>query len=188
VPGPTPAKDRKPAPRSDAQPTVDKPKPRRKTLADIPNPEPTKVPERRPVSKRVPGVDPAKLDPDLGPDPNLGIETPQTGEAERAAERPNPSRPAADPRPAAPPASGTEAEAEVEEPLAAPTLRVVEDLDPDAYEPDPTPFDIDAEADEQNEGPDPEPVDELDDDDDDDEFAGDFDPALAPPPGYRTPD
>ena len=89
-----------------------------------------------------------------------------------------------------------------------PALRVVEDLDPDTYEPDPEPFDIDAEdtdtfGDRGLGGPadaissgvgtlegdaDDEFDDSFDDDDDDDEFGGGFDPALAPPPGYRPPE
>ncbi len=251
---------------SDAQPVVEPPKQRRKTLADIPNPEPVRTIERppapdlhsrktpesisrkasevtsrqapevakstapeaakskapeaaktkahevsgkapqinspkageaqsRPVVKptgpqsvegqrrltptgRIPGVDPAKLDPSLGPDPNLGIEKPgpmaQTASA----------------------ASLAEVEPELEEPPAVPTLRVVEDLDPDAYEPDPMPFDIDADPTMETDlSPEAEAAvdsslddDDFDDDDDDDEFGGDFDPALAPPPGYRAPD
>ncbi|MGI9595281.1 MAG: DNA translocase FtsK, partial [Acidimicrobiales bacterium] len=289
-PGSTGA-DRSSSPSLDAQPTVPKPKQRRKTLADIPNPEPARIPDRRPpatsgakqpparpkadstpapgakkppapqkpgpaapgpaVEKSsagpragsspkpgaeksstrqkaasadastgkaaeraaprtgprtdaksapsvrrsaspIPGVDPTKLDPSLGPDPDLGIEKP--GPGARVA-------PAAAPAP-------EPVEDVAEEPPPAPKLRVVEDLDPDAFEPDPTPFDIDAEdtvgsepgsIDDGLDDPDDDqhPADadsalveddDFDEDDDDDEFAGDFDPALAPPPGYRTPE
>jgi hypothetical protein len=166
-PAPAPAS---PAERPVAQPKVDEPRPRRRTLADIPNPEPIRTPERPRGSGPVPGVDPSKLDPALGPDPELGIE--------KASPRAPVARP--DDEPA------------VEDPTPpVPTLRVVEDLDPEIYEEDPTPFDIDAEdtnppfADSiRSDG------DALDGDEvgDDDEFAGDFDPALAPPPGYRRPD
>ncbi len=175
---------------TDAQPTVAKPKQRRKTLADIPNPEPVRIPERRPkpaptAQSRIPGVDPSKLDPNLGPDPQLGIEKPPASGRAKA--------PPAGPGGQAEPGEG---------PPSVPNLRVVEDLDPDAFEPDPMPFDIDAENDGDRrdssdaaeaantiDGTNATDGDQADEDDpDDDEFAGDFDPALAPPPGYRTPD
>jgi len=83
-----------------------------------------------------------------------------------------------------------------------PTLRVVEDLDPDAFEPDPEPFDIASEETdtfgERSAGGPADALsggvgtvsddDDFDDDFDDDEFGGGFDPALAPPPGYRPPE
>lgn len=257
---------------ADAQPVIPEKRPRRKTLADIPNPEPTPMPEAKPrrktladipnpepqrasdprpsqeprpsadprqtanqnrtpeakaapvtrtvveqktqpqktpkpvtsssappaVSKTgtpVPGVDPAKLDPNLGPDPGLGIEKASS----KANLRPGPATATARAVP-------VEAEKGPEkEPPAVPSLRVVEDLDPDAFEPDPAPFDIDAEdtdtfgdrgvggaADaisvEAADGDDSFDDEAFDDDDDDDEFGGGFDPALAPPPGYRPPE
>ena len=169
-----------------AQPEVEEPRKRRRTLADIPNPEPVRIPERpRARSGRVPGVDPSKLDPGLGPDPDLGVEAPPAPAAEP---RPQPTKPTA---PSEPPAG-------------VPTLRVVEDLDPDEVEPEPTPFDIDDEDTDHGMGPvsppraaasaddgfddDVDDIEDLDDLDDDDDFDGDFDPALAPPPGYRPPE
>ncbi|MEM9563780.1 MAG: DNA translocase FtsK 4TM domain-containing protein [Actinomycetota bacterium] len=170
-----------PRPAAD-QPAVDQPKKRRRTLADIPNPEPVRLPERpRAGSGPVPGVDPTKLDANLGPDPDLGIEKPTAGST------PTPT--------ATPPAT-----ARPDTP-AVPTLRVVEDLDPDDGDPEPTPFNIDdEETDHGLRSPAPAgrstPADaigvEADDDDDDDEelagFDGGIDPALAPPPGYRPPE
>ncbi len=164
-----------PRPNAD-QPTVDEPKRRRRTLADIPNPEPVRIPERpRAGSGPVPGVDPTRLDADLGPDPDLGIEKPTAG-----------SEPAAPPPGAAPPDTP-----------AIPTLRVVEDLDPDEVDPEPTPFDIDDEETDHGLGPAGSadgaaaaPVDDEDGEDDDElaGFDGGIDPALAPPPGYRPPE
>ena len=143
----------------------------------------------------VPGVDPSKLDPNLGPDPELGIE--------KATIKANPK-----PGIAAATAGAVAAQASEPQAPPVPALRVVEDLDPDTYEPDPEPFDIDAEdtdtfGDRGLGGPadaissgvgtlvgdaDDEFDDSFDDDDDDDEFGGGFDPALAPPPGYRPPE
>jgi S-DNA-T family DNA segregation ATPase FtsK/SpoIIIE len=147
----------------------------KQTPTAAPQRRPAATAERRPTATPVPGVDPKKLDPALGPDPDLGIEkTPAA-----ATLNPQKAAPAAEPASAEPPVD------------QAPKLRVVEDLDPDAFEPDPMPFDIDAEE-PLDPGPaadaitDPDP-DDFDDDDDDD-FAGDFDPALAPPPGYRSPE
>lgn len=173
-----------PSARSDAQPTVDQPRKRRRTLADIPNPEPVRIPERpRAGSGPVPGVDPAKLDPGLGPDPDLGIESAPT----------KASTPASDPTPSP---------SEQPDPVpGVPTLRVVEDLAPEVYESEPTPFDVDVDGDPtdlgflaasgagsaEGVGTGNDSVDDPDDDDDDD-FDGDFDPALAPPPGYRRPE
>ena len=165
------------------QPVVTEPKKRRKTLADIPNPEPPPTPARRSVGNRVPGVDPKKLDPALGPDPELGIEKPPVS-----------PKPAVSPPAKSAPVESEAKTSQVEAPT--PNLRVVEDLDPAGLEPDPTPFDIDAEdpADLSTGAPDDLDINndlnnDLNDDadDDDDEFAGDFDPALAPPPGYRPP-
>ncbi len=190
TPGPSSA----PSPSILDQPTVDKPKKRRRTLADIPNPEPVRIPDRpRKASGPVPGVDPAKLDPGLGPDPELGIEASTDAS-------PSPSGPA--------PGSMSEPAASAPEPEddpvpGVPTLRVVEDLDPDEFDPEPTPFDVAVDGDptdlpfepEAGRGGSPAPATDPgsseiddDDDDDDDEFDGDFDPALAPPPGYRPPE
>jgi len=176
------------------QPTVDKPKKRRRTLADIPNPEPVRIPDRpRKASGPVPGVDPAKLDPALGPDPDLGIEA-----------SPDPAPPRSAPTPSAPSADSPTPD---DEPVpGVPTLRVVEDLDPDEFDPEPTPFDVAVDGDPTDlpfapetdrdgrsaSSPDSASS-EFDDGDDefdgdDDEFDGDFDPALAPPPGYRPPE
>ncbi len=166
------------------QPTVDKPKKRRRTLADIPNPEPVRIPERpRKASGPVAGVDPTKLDPALGPDPDLGIETSTDAAAPGSGSAPPATPPDEDPVP------------------GVPTLRVVEDLDPDEFDPEPTPFDVAVDGDPtdlpfaptagQDDGPARPPTatsNEIDDDDDDDDFDGDFDPALAPPPGYRPPE
>ncbi|MEM7274691.1 MAG: hypothetical protein AAF547_16520 [Actinomycetota bacterium] len=130
----------------------------------------------------MPGIDPSKLDPDLGPDPGLGLEQPT-----RAATATKTQTSALTPPGQSDPATTTES--------PVPTLRVVEDLDPEDYDPDPEPFDIDQEetdtfGDGRVGGPADAIAADVDDDldDDDDEFAGDFDPALAPPPGYRQPD
>jgi S-DNA-T family DNA segregation ATPase FtsK/SpoIIIE len=229
-----PTRQDPPAPQrpSSAQPEVPKPKRRRPTLADIPNPEPVQVPERRPPAHRpsvvtsrpsgrssgIPGVDPDKLDPTLGPDPELGIggdnstpastpsstQSPGSGATSPAAASTEPSLSTTSP--------GDPSQTEAAAP-AVPTLRVVEDLDPDDLDPDPEPFDIDDDTDlgiPPADTGDPVSADDfvdaltggdddhtniddgLDDgddfDDDDEEFAGDFDPALAPPPGYRPPE
>ena len=169
---PPPSRPTGPGPQ-DAQPTVDEPRKRRRTLADIPNPEPVRIPERpRPGSGPVAGVDPTKLDPGLGPDPDLGIEKTPARLGDHAPE----------PAPAAPPPG-------------VPALRVVEDLDPDD-EPEPAPFNIDDEDTDLGLGPavassppSSRPASATGDEPaDDDEFDGDFDPALAPPPGYRPPE
>ena len=193
------------------QPTVPEPKPRRRTLADIPNPEPIRVPDgpsaRRRTDPSPPArsgagrsgpttgpkadgpIDPRRLDPTLGPAAELGLLDPSTPDASRATET-------------------------AKDDPETPILRVVEDLDPTSVEPEPAPYDLadedtdlglgsrahDSHSDSDSDsgvgselGGDTEPAvaEHLagdDDDSDDDEFAGDFDPALAPPPGYRRPD
>jgi hypothetical protein len=60
------------------QPTVDAPKKRRRTLADIPNPEPIRVPDAAEISARHP-MGRSGLDSTLSPDPGLGLEPDGTG-------------------------------------------------------------------------------------------------------------
>ena len=58
------------------QPTVDKPRKRRRTLADIPNPEPVHIPDPAELRKRPPSGSsgPSGFDNSIGPDPDLGVE------------------------------------------------------------------------------------------------------------------
>jgi S-DNA-T family DNA segregation ATPase FtsK/SpoIIIE len=210
------------------QPVIEEPRRRRFTLADIPNPEPIRIPESR-AGHSTTGQERAQsaprpgLDPYLGPDPHLGIDKTPTARVN-----------------AGPASAVARADTPVvEEPIESespgkPHLRVVQDPDPELFEPEPEPFDFDAEADledhfdadadgrheveaivedhidhdldEHDEDEVFDPDDEFDDDgrtpvaaddwsdefdaDDefDDEFDGDFDPALAPPPGYPRAD
>ncbi|MEM9134419.1 MAG: DNA translocase FtsK 4TM domain-containing protein [Actinomycetota bacterium] len=163
--GRPPAK--RPPKRSVLEGELDKGRPpvkRPETVVD-PTPEPDPVPDPEPVP-----------DPDLEPDPELGLDRKK------------------------------------EEPPKRPQLRIVEDI-PDEPEPEDEPvvdvddnasddgasddgaFDdeadaFDDEAEDLDDGADGISVDDaLDgiefDDEDDDDFDGDFDPALAPPPGYK---
>ncbi|MEM9653561.1 MAG: DNA translocase FtsK 4TM domain-containing protein [Actinomycetota bacterium] len=142
----------------------------------------------------VTGVDPSKLDPNLGPDPDLGIEKPS----------PSARRTVVSAATAEAVAAEVKSQEEPDDPTpSVPALRVVEDLDPDSFEPEPAPFDIDEEETdtfgERSLGGPADAIstgvgavdDEFEDDDDsfdDDDFDGGFDPALAPPPGYRAPE
>jgi hypothetical protein len=123
------------------QPVIEEPRRRRFTLADIPNPEPIRIPESRAGHLTTGGVRAESvprpgLDPYLGPDPNLGIDKTPTARANAGT-------------------ASAVARADTlvpEEPIEAespgkPHLRVVEDPDPELYEPEPEPFDFDAEAD-----------------------------------------
>jgi len=197
APGPAPGANPPAGRPSSAQPEVDKPKERRKTLADLqlPGTQPEPTPPRGPRHNLPPIVE-----PDLEPDPELGLD-----------KRKRPATPA--PSPTA--ADTTAEQAPIDEPPAEterPRLRVVEDLDFDHdADPDPSPDDAvrpparrpispPAEPDTVDDAPaesgsgastasDEIEADDLDDDEfDDGEFDGDFDPALAPPPGYRPPD
>ncbi len=123
------------------QPVVDAPRRRRFTLADIPNPEPVRIPESRAAhpttgGQRAESAPRPGLDPYLGPDPHLGIDKTPTarvnaGTASAVARADTPV---------------LEEPNEPESP-GKPHLRVVQDPDPELYEPEPEPFDFDAEAD-----------------------------------------
>ena len=199
---------------TDSQPIVDKPKERRKTLADLQLPDPAPATPRGPKHNL-----PPILEPDLEPDPELGLDKRKKPEAEppkrvqlRVVQDPpeEPAEPevkknnAAEPVKKAAPAKAkpvkadpvkadpvkADPAAEFERPPARRPADVESpagadlDLDLDA--------DADADVDLSSNLADHLATDdgvELDlDDDDDDDFDGDFDPALAPPPGYRQPD
>ncbi|MDH4280416.1 MAG: hypothetical protein OEW83_20315, partial [Acidimicrobiia bacterium] len=209
----------------DNQPVVEKPRQRRRTLADIPNPDPIRIPDPAELRSRSQPMGSqagrSGLDATVGPDPELGLE-PDSGSSVGLLERPKNADVEEVERAGldvdfANESAAKDTDHAADEPaaLSPPVLRVVKGIEPDPHD-DPVPFDIDGElpTDEA------EPVDEavLDDDDifdpdadeddsdetefhpsalraddwsdefdefdDDDDFDGDFDSALAPPPGY----
>ncbi|MDH3301846.1 MAG: DNA translocase FtsK [Acidimicrobiia bacterium] len=186
----------------DNQPNVevskDQSRQRRRTLADIPNPEPVRIPdpaELRARSKPIgsPSGRPG-LDTTVGPDPDLGLE-PDSGSSVGLLERPKVEdldeveRAGLDVVVGAEPAAdGSPDVADESAAPSPPVLRVVKGIEPDPDD-DPAPFDIeeDLPAGEAIPDDDDQPVDEAvfdsddifdpDADDDDDEF--DPDAALS---------
>ncbi len=138
----------------DSQPVVEKPKQRRRTLADIPNPEPVRIPDPAELRSRAkPDGTAARrpgLDSTLGPDPELGLE-PDSGSSVGLLERPKADEPDAveragldvsfDGEPAVDDAGTVDDELTVDPSPSPPVLRVVKGIEPD---PDdvPAPFDI----------------------------------------------
>jgi S-DNA-T family DNA segregation ATPase FtsK/SpoIIIE len=200
-------------PPSQTQPRVDEPKKRRPTLADIPNPEPIRMPSpeqvRSPDTARpIPGVDPSKLDRSLGPDPDLDLEKPDDGssEASTGATSATPaSKPAAGrsalPKPSVPALRVVDDPDPDDDSGPQPfDIAQEETALPDRSRPERGGGDADHAV---SLGADDEPTggrDSVDDFDSADDFDlvddidladdvdGDFDPALAPPPGYRPPE
>ncbi|MDH3681139.1 MAG: DNA translocase FtsK 4TM domain-containing protein [Acidimicrobiia bacterium] len=194
-PSPPSSSPRRPASPSDAQPVVEPPKERRKTLADLQLPG--TAPDPKPPSGPRHNLPPI-VEPDLEPDPELGLD-------KRKRSKPTPSEPPAE----APTSEPVEPNESPSPPR--PQLRVVEDPEPEpeseqAFTRPPARRPSDA-AEQGDDDLDDEPVfdedeDEhrteprrdladhlaVEDDEDDDEFDSDFDPALAPPPGYEPRD
>ncbi|MDH3293496.1 MAG: DNA translocase FtsK 4TM domain-containing protein [Acidimicrobiia bacterium] len=149
------------------QPDVDEGRKRRRTLADIPNPEPIRVPNAAELrARRRSGS--TGFDSSIGPDPELGLE-PETagsvGVLERTGEvdgvdvddnagsdvATRAGEVSAEPQVLEPVDLETDftADLELDDPLGVdtkpgrPTLRVVKDPDLERLEPEPEPFDID---------------------------------------------
>ncbi|MEZ5410587.1 MAG: DNA translocase FtsK 4TM domain-containing protein [Acidimicrobiales bacterium] len=196
------------------QPVVDPPRERRKTLADLQFPDPVVVPETPPRSRPPatpsddlggrPDDEPGdgEMDADLEPEPVLGLDPrrpadegpdPTPGRPQlRVVPDPPPHVREPDPaphdldlrparrRPVASPSARSDADGAEELSEGDLAFEDIEDLldvdELDVDELDDEGFDDD------------DAYDELDDDDFDDELDGDFDPALAPPPGYRPRD
>ncbi len=185
----------RPAGPSDAQPVVDPPKERRKTLADLqlPGTPPDATPQREPRGPKhnLPPI----VEPDLEPDPGLGLD-----KRRKPTARDETDEVTNDVTDGDVDLDDGDPDDDEQEPRR-PRLRVVEDLDFD-HDADPEPDPDDAMrppvrrpiTDDADDEDDDDDVDDDDDDDfaddayDDGEFDGDFDPALEPPPGYRPPD
>ncbi len=164
-----------------SQPVVDEPKPRRKTLADIQNPmpEPALSPNLRvihndEVAEDLGAAQPFDVDAESG-----GAKTPRSSTHPTSSARSKEMRAASEKSLSADdfdeafnvegenPGKGSADEAEASQDQSGSNWED-EHLDPV----------VDDHSDIAS--------DDDDDDDDDDDFAGDFDPALAPPPGYKN--
>ncbi len=131
----------------DSQPVVDKPRKRRPTLADIPNPEPIRIPDRAELRARShpsggrPGL--PGFDATIGPDPELGLEpggSSSVGVLDRPGENGLDELERADLD-----VTFDENEAPASTVASPPVLRVVKGIELDP-EPDAVPFDLEEET------------------------------------------